>query len=228
MLFLLEFNQCKQLLRDKHSDFITDDIVSKEFLSKIKVSLGGPKMDYQINPDIIKVEYSEDFDVADCKKCFRYFYDNYIYEDGVNTINISGYVKRKLVKTLIRHHLVKANGDNINKAKTLKHELPLVVIHSFNIHKQKKQEKETPDDVNTIKNPRGIKGSKANNRHSVTNSNLDKKLDHQISDMILEIIDVFEKAGEEVFLMLYKDTWPRFKRTKQFKEYQQEIHTLKL
>ena len=44
-------------------------------------------------------------------------------------------------------------------------------------------------------------------------------VDHNVCVLITDIMDTFEMATTELYKLLYRDSWPRFKRTTPYQQY---------
>ena len=201
LLFILEYRQLKQLIIEHHEDLIQDINERKQFTEKMTKKQNLHDQDFEISEEILKIEALEtNLTMIECIKSLQYLYDHYIDEDSLITVNISGILRRKIVRVFGKYHLIQNNNNNKKKAKTRKQILPLVVIHSYT----------AKDD---------IIGKDDEKSATSTSSPGNNALDRNISDMLSEILEIFEEAAADLFLLLYKDSWPRFKKTPEFAKF---------
>ena len=215
LLYLLELNQCKNLIVDHYLDIIQDDMVREELLNKINLNLAKEHFEYNISLDSVHLDYNEMLTVSECMKAFKYLYDRYIDDESINTINISYSIRKEITKTLSKHHLMKTaiKGENGKKKHETTNTQTLVIIHSF-------RAKSCDEAV------KSLDFNYSNDYRTLNVKSASYRSDMKVCDMIIDILSVFEKAAYDVILMLYKDTWTRFKKTKEFQEFDQSNLTI--
>eukprot|EP01084_Bolivina_argentea_P157016 273620_1 len=189
VLFLLEFEQCKQLIIRSHEDLIEDIDERKDFVDRLNKSQKQFTNVFVISSDILKLKDDITLQLTDSVKLLKYLFDNYIDEDSYDVINISGKMRNKIYGVFNKHKLLQQKNK-----KTRKQPLPLVVIHSFQ---------------------KGINGRSRGASHASAVSNT-------TAIMISDIIEAFDAVSEELFMLLRKDSWYRFKQTDMYAQFIQE------
>ena len=183
-----------------------------------------------ISPDIINLaQLQHSLQFIDCIKLLQYLYDHYIDEQSMISVNISGGVRRKIVKAFTKHNLMEnTNGTSKNnsKPKTRKDILPLVIIHDdYNEQIMTTITSKTPSDDNDKKEipNKDMQLSPVSSSASPSaDSSTLYTVDHNISILITDIMQGFEYATTELYGLLYRDSWPRFRNTAQYIQFQQE------
>ena len=230
LLFLLEYSQFRELVIQNHSDLIEDTQQRAKFLQVLKQQREKQHfMVPSIAHDILNCDkLNRSLQIVDCIKLFQYLFDHYIDEDSVTTVNISGTVRKRIIKACTKHNLV---SKQKSKAKT-RRQVQMIVIHDAFQHSNDNKD---GSQLQMMEESSSSKRFGMSRILSLERNKIDidiefpnttsaqslsgNAIDHNVCVLITEIMHAFEMAQTELYQLLYRDSWPRFKRTTPYKQY---------
>ena len=235
LLFLLEYSQFRKLIVDYHEDLMEDHQERAQFLQILEQQREKQAQKFtipSISSDIIGSDkLNHRLRISDCIKLLEYLYDHYIDEDSVTVVNISGSIRGAIIKAFENHNLIQISKHRY-KAKTRK-QVPMVVIHdAYANTTEKKDDGPGPkmraeSSLKKLRMSRILSPDKHVNLASdspadstvIAHSPSSNAVDQNVCKLVTEIMETFEMATTELYQLLYRDSWPRFKRTTQYQQY---------
>lgn len=120
VLFLLEYAKFRLLIKERYTDFIEDEEEQKTFVQNVQQIQEEQDFGVQIKPELLRTHpLQRRLNVSDVVNLVEYLYTQFIDDQSVTQVNISGRIRNKLDDVFAKYDLLQLTEEEYSVSSML-------------------------------------------------------------------------------------------------------------